>query len=465
MIAQAYGASWLRDDFRRRLRVWEIHPIPAPRLRRYEKDGERGSAANLIFMQPIRIPGEPDAAKHALWIAILWALQALLLVLDIVTGPDLSLIGFFLLPALVAATFASPGQVALLAASSAASGIFMGWYFRIILTASFLTRFGAILMVGVLAIILARNRLRQVVGLENEQQRLRATLDSLLDPHILLRAIRDARNKITDFLVADANDAACRYNRLPREGFVGHRLLEILPAHVATGLLALYCRAIESGEPLVLDDYLYPHDILAESRYYDIRGVKVGDALSFTWRDVTERHHAAKDLEHRARTDELTKLLNRRGIFEKLEDLRGKTPRTGSDIAVLFIDFDKFKDINDTCGHAAGDEVLRVTAEKLRACLRHSDDLGARVGGDEMLVVLHGVHGMKDAAAIAEKLRRSAAAPVRFDGTSIEATVSVGVALARAEESTDALVSRADAAMYEAKQRGRNQVITINGQA
>jgi diguanylate cyclase (GGDEF)-like protein len=215
----------------------------------------------------------------------------------------------------------------------------------------------------------------------------------------------------------------------------------------------------------VLDDYLYPHDILEEPRYYDIRGVKVGDALSFTWRDVTERHRAAKDLERRARTDELTKLLNRRGILEKLEDLREKTPRTGSGIAVLFVDFDKFKDINDIYGHAAGDEVLRVTAEKLRACLRHSDDLGARVGGDEMLVVLHGVHGMKDAAAIAEKLRRSAAAPVHFDGSSIEATVSVGVALARAEESTDELVSRADAAMYEAKQRGRNQVITINGQA
>ena len=416
-----------------------------------------------FFMTTTGIRATSPFTSHAASIVLLWILQGALLLLDTATRPDLSLLGYLVIPALFAATFAPTRQVALLAAAAMASGFVVGWYFGLLASTAFLVRLGALVSISLLAVILAGARNRQVTRTEEEQARTRATLDSLLDPHVLMRAVRDPAGHITDFFIADANDSACQYNRLPRERFVGRRLLDLLPSHVATGLLELYRRAIEGGRPLVLDDYLYPHDILEEPRYYDIRGVKVGDALSFTWRDVTERHRAAAALEQRVRTDELTKLLNRRGIFEKLEDLRGKTPRTGRDLAVLFVDFDKFKDINDTCGHAAGDEVLRATADRIRACLRHSDDLGARVGGDEMMVVLHGVHGIKDAVGVAEKLRRSVATPVKYDGLTVEATVSIGVALARPDESTDALVARADAAMYEAKQHGRNQVITIDG--
>ena len=437
--------------------------MPKAGQRSYELGGESGFAAEPFSMKDIGLRGIPAIASRLAWIPLLWALQGSLLFLDVAVGPDLSLLGYLVIPPLFAATFAPSRQVAALSAGAIASGILTGWYFGSLQSTVFLVRLGAMGAITFLAVILATERNRQTARAEEERARIRATLESLLDPHILMRAVRDAAGNITDFLIADANDSACKYNRLPRERFVGRRLLDLLPSHVATGLLELYRRAIEGGRPLVLDDYLYPHDILEEPRYYDIRGVKVGDALSFTWRDVTERHRAAAALEQRVRTDELTKLLNRRGMFEKLEDLRGQTSRTGRDLAVLFVDFDKFKDVNDTYGHAAGDEVLRSTADRIRACLRHSDDIGARVGGDEMMVVLHGVHGINDAVGVAEKLRRSAAAPVRYDGKSIEATVSVGVTLARPDESTDALVARADAAMYEAKQRGRNQVITIDG--
>ena len=128
---------------------------------------------------------------------------------------------------------------------------------------------------------------------------------------------------------------------------------------------------------------------------------------------------------------------------------------------MLFVDFDGFKHINDTYGHAGGDAVLRTTAERIRGGLRSSDDLGARVGGDELMVVLHGVRDLDDALGVAEKLRRSAAIPVPFDGRSIEGTVSIGVALAHEGESTAALVARADAAMYDAKKHGGNQIITV----
>jgi diguanylate cyclase (GGDEF)-like protein/PAS domain S-box-containing protein len=423
-------------------------------------------------------------------------------------------------------------------------------------------------------------------ALETERERLHATLDSLLDPHVTLQAVRDKQGRIVDFIFADANEAACRYNKLPREEFVGRRLLELLPAHTSSGLLDLYRQALESEAPLVLDDYIYPHEIHGEERRYDIRAVKVGDALSYTWRDVTDRYRMirqlaaseehyrlltensydtairlddrnvilwvspslkdllgwtpeewvgrvatdfvgkesttavredvarvargepvvaryqvrAKDgrthwaearatpyfdtrgqrqgilavfhlineqvameqeLERRARTDELTSLLNRKEVFARIEALGGKHPRTGQSLAVLFCDIDRFKTINDTHGHAAGDEVLRVMADRIRGCLRDTDDLAARVGGDELLVVLHGVQDLDSAVAVAEKLRLSAAQPIPIPGGTVQATVSIGVTLAAQDEPTSSLVARADEAMYRAKETGRNQVVPM----
>lgn len=423
-------------------------------------------------------------------------------------------------------------------------------------------------------------------ALEAERARLRATLDSLLDPHVMLEAVRDENGKIIDFVYTEANEAACRYNQLDRARLVGCRLLELLPGHTSSGLMEMYCHALESNQPLILNDFVYPHEILAEERRYDIRGIRVGDALSFTWRDVTDRHllvqklaaseehyrlltenaydtavritddhrvlwvspslktllgwdpaewtgrsladfvgpasvamlendlrrvaagepviaryglrakdgstHWAEsratpyldnegrrqgilaafhlideqvameqELECRARTDELTSLLNRKEIFERIEAYGGKHPRTGQSIAVLFCDMDKFKTVNDTYGHAAGDEVLRVMADRIRHCLRSTDDLGARVGGDELLVVLHGVQDLSSAVAVAEKLRASAAEPIPTPAGVVNTTVSIGVTLARPDEKTGALVARADEAMYRAKQHGRNQVIPI----
>jgi diguanylate cyclase (GGDEF)-like protein len=101
-------------------------------------------------------------------------------------------------------------------------------------------------------------------------------------------------------------------------------------------------------------------------------------------------------------------------------------------------------------------------ADRIRHCLRGTDDLGARVGGDELLVVLHGVQDLANAVAVAEKLRLSAAEPIAVPGGTIRTTVSIGVTLARPGEPTGTLVARADEAMYRAKQHGRNQVITID---
>lgn len=396
------------------------------------------------------------------WLVVLWIAEVALLVLDVVTGRDLSFRHYFLLPALVAAVFAPPRQVALLCMAAIGSLAISGWLFGHLFTVPYFVRLGAFFLISITVVLLAANRERAAARIESDRARVRAMLDSLLDPHVLLRAVHGPDGVITDFVFADANAAACRYNRTVRADLLGRRLLELLPAHRSSGLFDHYRRTVESGDPLALDDFRYTHGIPGESRarFVDIRGVKVGNELSLTWRDVTDRHDATSRLQDRARTDELTHLLNRREMLERLEDLRSALPRTGRSLAVLFIDFDNFKGINDAFGHAAGDEVLRVTAERLRACLRH-DDIGARIGGDEMVVVLSGVPDLAGATVIAEKLRRLASEPVSIEGRDITATVSIGVALAVPGESTDTLVARADKAMFEAKQHGHNRVIAV----
>ena len=198
------------------------------------------------------------------------------------------------------------------------------------------------------------------------------------------------------------------------------------------------------------------------SPYLDANGRM--DGFVATSRIVDAQVAAEQQLEHRARTDELTELLNRKEVLSRIETLGAQSRRTGHELAVLFCDLDRFKEINDRHGHAAGDEVLRVTAERLRSVLRTSDDLAARIGGDELLVVLHGVQDMENAVAIAEKLRTAAAQPVTTPAGPVTATLSIGVTLAHPDESTDALVARADSAMYRAKQSGRNRVVPFNGQ-
>lgn len=182
------------------------------------------------------------------------------------------------------------------------------------------------------------------------------------------------------------------------------------------------------------------------------------DSIVASFRGIDAEVRAEAILERRASTDELTNLLNRKEVLERVEFLN---KRGGQQLAALWCDIDRFKVVNDTSGHAAGDAVLKALADRIRGCLRSTDDLGARIGGDELLVLLHGVRDLQDAIDIAEILRSRAAEPIQTPAGPITITISIGVTLAHPDERTDALMARADDAMYQAKNRGRNQVVAF----
>jgi diguanylate cyclase (GGDEF)-like protein len=168
---------------------------------------------------------------------------------------------------------------------------------------------------------------------------------------------------------------------------------------------------------------------------------------------------AREALRHQATHDELTKILNRSAIFEILSQELGRTQRESGSLGVVLADLDHFKAVNDTYGHAAGDEVLRMTSQVMRESTRRYDSVG-RYGGEEFLIVLPGCDA-SNAVSHAERLK-SAVSQISLDvgsGT-IRPTVSMGVAVADKFHPSTAidLVQLADAALYRAKRNGRNRV-------
>jgi diguanylate cyclase (GGDEF)-like protein/PAS domain S-box-containing protein len=182
------------------------------------------------------------------------------------------------------------------------------------------------------------------------------------------------------------------------------------------------------------------------------------DGVIAALRVVDDQVEAERRLERLARFDGLTGLANRAEAIGRLEAALEGPSTPGSYVGILFCDVDDFKDINDTYGHSVGDLVLVVFAERICECVRDGDTVG-RTGGDEMLVLLPGVNGLDEAAEIAERIRLRAAEPIRHSGVIIHATLSIGATLAIPGEPATTATTRADAAMYQAKEAGRNTVV------
>ncbi len=189
--------------------------------------------------------------------------------------------------------------------------------------------------------------------------------------------------------------------------------------------------------------------------FVDVDGTTDGNAVSL--RLIDGEVAARQALERRARYDEVTGLMNRTELLERLGELPRRARRSGTELAVLFCDVDGLKVVNDTYGHLAGDLVLRSVADRVVSAVR-TDDLVARIGGDELLVVLVGVHDLDQAVEVAEKLRASVSRPLAVDGAALVPSLSIGVALALPGDGPEVLLARADAAMYAAKRAGRDRV-------
>lgn len=180
-----------------------------------------------------------------------------------------------------------------------------------------------------------------------------------------------------------------------------------------------------------------------------------------TLRDVTAERVLQRDLAYRASHDELTGMENTRAWSETLSAERDRRRGPGHGAAVIFIDLDDFKRINDTYGHPTGDVVLAETARRIQECLR-GGDVAARIGGDEFAVLLRDVREVEDARTVAQRLAQALNEPVVVGSERIEGMASIGLAYTEDQERIDALVQRADTALYAAKEQGKGRWTEYN---
>jgi diguanylate cyclase (GGDEF)-like protein/PAS domain S-box-containing protein len=178
--------------------------------------------------------------------------------------------------------------------------------------------------------------------------------------------------------------------------------------------------------------------------------------LLLTTRDVTERCRLEAQLEHQAFHDPLTGLANRALFLNRVSHELSRRPGERPPVAVLYVDLDHFKTVNDSLGHAAGDTLLVYAAERLSGCLR-TFDTAARLGADEFGVLIEDVSALEDVTSIADRVTRAFADPFHVDAREIMVSASVGIARASVDQAAEDLIRNADLAMYLAKSRGRGQ--------
>jgi diguanylate cyclase (GGDEF)-like protein/PAS domain S-box-containing protein len=254
----------------------------------------------------------------------------------------------------------------------------------------------------------------------------------------------------------EVNAAAIEHYGYTREQFLAMTIWDVCPPEEEAHL-----RAVISQDPPAPEHQEVWKHRLSNGRLVDVE--VTSHALTFRDRpavlvvaqDVTERMALQAQLAHQAFHDPLTALPNRALFLDRLGHALARRGARPDSVATLFLDLDDFKVINDTLGHEAGDELLTVVAERLRGCVRPGDTV-ARLGGDEFTILLEGLDGAEGARKIADRVSKALKTPVTVAGHDIFVTFSIGIATPTTiDDRAEDLLRAADAAMYEAKQKGK----------
>ncbi|HSV70753.1 MAG TPA: EAL domain-containing protein [Methylibium sp.] len=256
-----------------------------------------------------------------------------------------------------------------------------------------------------------------------------------------------------DGIITDANPPACALTGHALDELLGRRTLDFIAPDQVAKVTAVMMQGLETAyESAIIDanGARIPVEFIVRTL------LRNGERHRMTIvRDLRDRQAAQARIHHLAHHDTLTGLPNRLAFMEQLDHLMALAGSGGQALALLFIDLDHFKRVNDSLGHLAGDALLQVVAQRITAVLR-ATDLVARFGGDEFMVLLSGDTRPDDAADVARKLLAAIEAPQHVEGRPISVTPSIGIAMYPDDGDTPAeLIKHADTAMYLAKSRGR----------
>ncbi|SFM00048.1 putative bifunctional diguanylate cyclase/phosphodiesterase [Rugamonas rubra] len=279
--------------------------------------------------------------------------------------------------------------------------------------------------------------------------RLTATLESITDAFLMLDR---------DWNLSYMNGEAERLLQCRREQVIGRNVWQVFPEAVGGPYYRAYHKAVESNSSVSFEEYYAPLNLWTEIRAYPSE-----EGLAIYFLDISARKASEAEIHQLAFYDRLTGLPNRQLLLNRIEHALTLCGRIGHSGAVLFIDLDNFKAINDTRGHDKGDILLQLVAQRLQSAVRASDTV-ARFGGDEFVVLLEDLDA--DAASAtagaqesARKVQHAFCQPFEIAGVQQYSTPSIGITIFdRDAGSVDDVLQRADLAMYQAKAAGRNTI-------
>lgn len=288
----------------------------------------------------------------------------------------------------------------------------------------------------------------------SEHARFLAAAENTLDDFYIFDGVPDASGAITDFRFSYINPNAERRLGAPRESLYGRILTEVRPFMIQSGLIHQYQEVVRTGQPYTCEVFI--DDEMIKGTWLNIQVVKLGDGIAITSRDVTEHRRRSDHVHYLAHHDHLTGLANRTLLHERLSQAIVRAQHHNQKVAVLLIDIDNFKQINDSLGHADGDILLANVGQRLLSTVRESDTV-ARMGGDEFVIIMPDFRSLEDVERSGRQIIDNAAHPIQIAGRELRITLSVGIALyPDGGLTTEELLRNADAAMYTVKDSGRN---------
>ncbi len=291
---------------------------------------------------------------------------------------------------------------------------------------------------------------RKAADYDRVTQDYQTLFREMLNGFALHEIICDAAGTPVDYRFLAVNPAFERLIGLSANALVGHTAREAFPG-IELSSISIYGTVALSGEPVFFEKH---SDVI--DKHFEVMAFRPAPGqFACIIQDVTERKRSEATIRNLAFFDQLTGLPNRASLKERLGQSLASAERHRNRAAIMVIDLDNFKAINDTLGHPTGDKLLAEVARRLEACVRHSD-LVARLGGDEFVVVLPEIEQPADAATVGDKIVTSVSAPYHIDGQELRTSPSIGICLYPDDSSTpEDLLKKADVAMYQAKAGGK----------
>jgi diguanylate cyclase (GGDEF)-like protein/PAS domain S-box-containing protein len=291
----------------------------------------------------------------------------------------------------------------------------------------------------------AVERKRTELSLRQSEAKVRALYEAIPDLLLFL----DAEGRFVEYKAAK-NDMA----HFAPEQFIGRTIREAMPPEISGHATSCFEQAGSGGDVVSFEYQLMLPEGLTD---YEARFIRTsGEEILCMVRNISERKLTEQRLHYLAHYDALTGLPNRLLFNDGLRKAQASANRTSDTMAVMFIDLDRFKIINDTLGHVAGDKLLQMVAGRVAACVRETDTV-ARLGGDEFAVILADVRNEHDAAVVAQKIIDALVPPFTVADHEIHIGASIGITFYRpGKDDRETLLEKADVAMYRAKEIGRN---------